>query len=54
MASQVESGRRQSSLGEDNIRQFVDKTQGILRSGFFSVIEGGSDIFSGKSFIQGI
>lgn len=48
MAGQMETARRQNSLGEDNIRNLVDKTQGMLRSGLISVIEGGSDIFSGE------
>lgn len=43
----VDSPRRQNSLGEDNLRNFVGKTQGIIKSGIISVLEGGSDIFSG-------
>lgn len=34
---------------DGHIRHFVGRTQGMLRSGILSVIEGGSDIFSGIS-----
>lgn len=43
----MNSTRRQNSLGEDNLRNFVGKTQGMIKSGIISVLEGGSDIFSG-------
>lgn len=33
---------------DGHIRHFVGRTQGMLRSGILSVIEGSSDIFSGS------